>query len=648
MIIENVMSIIIIFIIFSSLIVLIYFISNNTFNKSKQEKKKKKPNNIAAELYNNIDIIKNKLTENQINSGVLVHMFSLEDMINLDNNDNFKFNLQTPGTSDCGGVTLKSCSAWSYLRKDLPPILFTYPVSNSINKENADDIWKSIVGLNKNGDINKEMIGSGSYWTPNCAVILDAKKAWPLLTTMGIIDSGTDERNCLSNGRGSESCDYNPGVPLDWYCGTESNPRDISKCSKNEIWPTNLTKIKRDINIGISRQSTNKGSGCITNCNEIYQQNDIRNNLCKYRVSGGSLSLLNLGSWRWNWDESDKNDRIQQTFNLNPKTYSDEEKKQNVNNSCNTKNATFYEWTPGSKSFARNPFLCKTEKTPAKAGNDIYVDTYHDDEAFDVIYNYVGTNTPDGLNVEQSDIGKTFSEQYYGKDFREPLSPINSSFIQNTQCKWEKKDWNRWTNEIKNFWLSVLKTLNEDNTYVDKSKSSKYLVNDLSANPSVFWEYFENECNIFINPNITDDNDEFNKIYRESIIGFGYFNTTIEEQINQIPEFNNITVTNIYDYTKYTNIKERVIGVNNSTGYLVGPKNSPDTIEYIFKYEKARLDKGKEIMENIKNKYNLKYNKEVSLYELKTYCPILQNYKLLDTVLNKGGIDGNDIFILQD
>lgn len=637
------------------MILLIVF--NNQSKCHKSQSPAPPPN--AAELFNSLEIIKSKLTENQINSGVLVHMFDLQDMEDLNNKEDFTFNLQTPGTSDCGGTSLKACSAWTFLRKDIPPILFTYPTSGSISKQTDDKLWKSIVGTDPNGNANRAMIGSQNYWTPNVAVILDAKKAWPLLTTMGIIDSGTDERNCLSNGRGGMTCildsnqQFNPSQPNNY----KQNWWPKNSDSFDSIYRPGLNK-----NIGVIQSSNNIGAGCSTSCNKLYKDETIKNNLCKYRVAGASLSKANIGlsngilnSNQWNWDENDNRSQIYNTFNLQNKfNTSDEAQMCNSNYDPNNPSSktSFLEWIPGKDSFARNPFICVTQKTPTDKSyinNDIEVNTFNSDSSLDVIYNYVGTNCADGNNIQQSEKnssknnGYTFAEQYYGGNTRNN-TPIGTAGIMNWQCKWEKKDFNRWTTEVKNFWKQVFKTLNSSNTYVNDTSGFS---NSLLANPNITWEYFENEVNMFIDPNITDDNDKYNNIYRDSIIGFGFFNKTMTEQLEQVPNLDNISVWNKDSTNKwgeYSNIKDRIEGIKNQTGYLIGPGNSPDIIPYIYQYEKARLLRGKELMNNIKEKFNSKYNKKVSLYELNTYCPILQNYLMLKQTFNDE-LDGYKIFI---
>ena len=624
------------FLIVTSLIIIIVSIAILIIlNKTSSKSSKCSDKNIPAELFNSLEIIKSKLTDNQINSGVLVHMFALEDMEDLNNKKDFTFNLQTPGTADCGGISLKACSAWTFMRKDIPPMIFTYPVSSSIDKNTNDKLWKSIVGVKPNGQANKEMIGSGEYWTPNCAVILDAKKAWPLLTTMGIIDSGTDERNCLSNGRGAENCVLAPNKQFD---------------EVNNIWwpsvPNQKMKPSKSSNIGVIQQALNKGANCPTSCNKLYPDGSINNKYCKYRVAGGGLSKLNLNSYKWNWDENDTRPNIYNTFLLEQSLKEDIKAK----NACGVNDGSpkFLEWTPGKKSFARNPYICVTEKTPTdndSISNDILVNTFNEDSSLDVIYNYVGSNFSDGNYIEQSNKdnnnnnGNTFAEQYYNGINRINY-PLGTSTIQNFQCKWEKKDFNRWISEIKNFWFTVFKTLNKDNMYVNDPDN--WGKNVLLANPNIYWEYFENEVNVFIDPSINDDNDKYNKIYRDSIIGFGFFPKTMSEQLQEIPNLDNITIRQ--DNLIYKNIKDRVMGVTNGTGYLVGVGNSPDVIKDICNYEKARLLRGKEIMNIIKNKFNKKYNKNVSLYKLNTYCPILQNYSLLKQTFN-GELDGHNIFI---
>ena len=638
------------------LCIVLYIISDNC-NKTACDKTacdKKKSNNLVADLFNNLDTIKNNLTDNQIASGVLVHMFSLEDMTKLNGDNNFKFNLQTQGTADCGGNSLKACSAWTFLRKDIPPIIFTYPTGASIDPKNADDLWKSIVGVDPKTNYAKIGMTGGltPYWTPNCCVILDAKKAFPLITSMAIIDSGTDERNCLSNGRGENR---------------------ILKCpeyawSKTTMWPKNENHKKRGLNepIGVIQSSNNKGANCPVNCNELYDENTKENMYCKYRVSGGSFSMDNINDPKYsqviNFNENSSLSEVNQTFNISKNNIS-REIYNDIKDDCDINNpenviTSYYEFNPGENSYLRNPFICKTEKTPlnAKFENDIEFDTFQSKSELNIINNYIGSNDSNGSNIKQNintnkNNGKTYYEQYI-RPQGDNNCPIGIYNIQNTQCKFEKKDFNRFINEHKNFWLEVFKSLKPNNEY--QKPNCPPIQNWLSANPGVNSLYFENEVNFFINPNINDDDDKYNKIYRDAIIGFGYFNKTVEEQLYEIPELDNIPIT----YQSYSgttnvilnNIRDRVIGKTQGTesvpGYLVGVNNKAP-LKYIFEYEKARLQKGQETMRNIKNKFNSKYNRDVSLYELNTYSPILQNYKLLDKVF-KGQIDGNEIFIKKN
>lgn len=638
------------------LIIILVLVKNYTREVNKGEKS-------IYDIYNNINIIKNGLSDNQLEGGVLIHMFALEDMINLDNEKKFKFNLQTSGTADCGGSSLKACSAWTYLRKDIPPLIFTFPTGGSMkNDKTADSMWKSIVGTDRDGNALKKTSGGlWDYWTPNVAVILDAKKAWPLITTMGIIDSATDDRNCLSSARPGGFPNPNDNNSYELKPGAVYHP----KLSKSVVWPHN-TKIK--LGVGVFAGPDNMGSNCATNCNELNSKkklNTVQTNYCKYRVSGGSL---NKSYWR-NKEYSDKwgwvlNDSIHENDVQNFNTGELSEKNKKTMKSLKYDTEKLKKFNPGKNASFRNPFICVTEKTPFNKNlkNDILMNTNNKNSADDAIYNYIGSNSVDGYNIEQrkkddNNNGKTFKEQYFNNNGY----PIGSLSIQVSQCKFEKKDFNRWIYELKSFWYEVFKTLRPNNKYIIPNHYPGQ--NELSANPFVGWQYFENEVNMFIDPNINNDDDIYNKIYRNSIIGFGYYNKTIDEQLYEVPVNNSIPVYGNFwssdkeKYTKYKNINDRVIGVstggdNNKggPGYLMwhSDKNTTASVEEVKKYEKARLKRGSEVMKNIKNKFNKKYNRNISLYELNTFSPILQNYNLLDKIFNKGGIDGREILIKKD
>ena len=120
--------------------------------------------------------------------GILVHLLPLEGLEAINAQKEFSFSLGLSNLPvkdrdgvicDCSvvGQNKQNCSAWTYLRKDLPPIVYSYPSSG---------------------------YGPSSmrFWTPSVGLIINPSDACPIITTMGVIDSATDARNCGSQDPG--------------------------------------------------------------------------------------------------------------------------------------------------------------------------------------------------------------------------------------------------------------------------------------------------------------------------------------------------------------------------------------------------------------------------------------------------------------
>jgi len=69
-------------------------------------------------------------------------------------------------TAVCAGINRHTCTAYSFIRKDLIPMFFMFP---------------------------------GEALNVPCGIILDTKKIWPLITLMATIDGDTNNRSCCTN-----------------------------------------------------------------------------------------------------------------------------------------------------------------------------------------------------------------------------------------------------------------------------------------------------------------------------------------------------------------------------------------------------------------------------------------------------------------
>jgi hypothetical protein len=174
-------------------------------------------------------------------AGVLVHMFTIDQATALNNNAKFEINTSDEFLTDCSATFRKTCSAWTYLRTDLLPVIFNKPTTDLTGP----------VAL---------------YGTPICGIILDPDKVESLITNMGTIDSNTDVRICCT-GNGTE-------VWNAFKCDKEAKVGAVSEGFKG--YGYDLPSTTHDV------------------CNRYCPDNDDK---CKMMNSGGGVNVNSLGCW---------------------------------------------------------------------------------------------------------------------------------------------------------------------------------------------------------------------------------------------------------------------------------------------------------------------------------------------------------------
>lgn len=145
-------------------------------------------------------------------------------------------------TSVCASINQKTCTAYSYMRRDLTPTFFMFP------------------GIN--------------LYVP-CGIILDPKKVWPLITLMSIVDADTNNRNNCINESGSPMMIYNP-----------SGTTDYDNCARANII-SQFGPSSDLLNSAIYVPTREVFDASETECSD---QN------CKYIHSGGSISQWTMNS----------------------------------------------------------------------------------------------------------------------------------------------------------------------------------------------------------------------------------------------------------------------------------------------------------------------------------------------------------------
>jgi hypothetical protein len=193
----------------------------------------------SAPLSSNLDVLRAKLAvpapSSPQKNGLLVHMFTIEQAKSLNALNPFAMNANDEFIVDCSAAFRKTCSAWTYLRSDLLPVIFNKP---------CPDFSQS----------------PPLYGTPVCGMIIDRDLAEELLTTMGMIDGDTDTRIC---------------------CTTDGS---------GQLW-NKFGCFDGAVNYGLLDNSFQgyQGPG---RCNKLCPDNDVN---CKIMNSGGGVNAHALG-----------------------------------------------------------------------------------------------------------------------------------------------------------------------------------------------------------------------------------------------------------------------------------------------------------------------------------------------------------------
>lgn len=541
--------------------------------------------------------------------GVLVHLTEIENFENLVAKDRFVYNLGTEGTCDCSedalGSNQKTCSAWTYLRRDLPPTIFTFPTSAA---------------------------GPQGWNTPTVATIIDPEKAWPLVTTTGIVDSGTDARVCGS-----------------WQSGFEV--LDGSERCYPEVFDSEGNKQQdRDKYVIFKSQYTQLP--CEQECD---YENNIVSERCRIRNSGGGFNT-NIIGWdtRMNFDcYDDCNCWRSQVIGWGDINENDQKALVKAGYGPGS-GYKYAEFKPNEQCWWVNPYVAKPEDTPQVADVGEMVPSMNmqvHPSGFN--YQYIGSNintNANGANFAQS----TWQNCSIG-DKGLPVqcavqnqSPISTSITETWQPKFLKEDFGRWLAELKKMWNHVFYTLDPVMGYkvwdgVDGQKGSP---DWMYGNPCTVSNYWENEVNIYVNPvQAKEDDSVLNQVFRESVLGFAYVARSVEDMVSDLP-----TGTNSGDGCKFDNAKERAIGY--LCNYTIN-KDHPDgtvctsdpskTFKDVMEDQKQRMRRARAVCKKMSKRFNETYGFDTKAYEIYTFCNAFPSYKGLEKWHNKT-LKGSDVF----
>ena len=544
------------------------------------------------------------------------------------------FNLRSIGTTDCSmpGQNAPTCSAWTYLRKDLPPIVYSFPSSPA-----GSDAMK--------------------FWYPNVGIIVDPNVVWPLITTMNVVDSGTDARNCGS---------FDPSYINPIF----DKNNGYGRCNPI-VYDKKGDKVKNQDDYCIYISDCKQ-----TPCNPSCSYNiDIQDENCRIENSGGSVSTLqwyesNYPGYDWdcpNTKSKSNGWNIREIPNGIPDCYKAVEINKNdickndmkniqevYGNQCT--NFARYERT--TDCYVTKPAVLSTIDTPDYsdtgiliADKDGYWKTNLEISNKNRNLYYIGTD------INKNETGATFSEQTWkncninnngiaGKCLVSNNAITTNGFIIG---KFLKEDWGRWISEIKLMWKHIYNTLDEYSGYKNfnlplDGYSSMGYPNYIYGNACNSYDWWENEVNLYVNPTLAnDENSNLNVLYRKSILGFLYLENTTEDFTKVLP-----TGVKYSEKCHFKNSIERAVGylcnynVNHNDPISTKCTNnlnnvSNTTYKDVRNEEIIRQQKAKDLVLKIVNKFNNKYrnnNDKIKAYKLYNYTNAFQSWECLYKTFN--------------
>lgn len=453
-------------------------------------------------------------------------------------------------TSVCAHVNRKTCTAYSYLRKDLIPMLFMFPgVESSVP----------------------------------CGIILDTRKVWPLITLMAIVDGDTNNRSCCTNDSGGPILTRNP-----W----EGNPGDfcIYNSMKNQVEQEKLHKKYIDHNYAVYIPVKDQGVTGGT-CNRSCKGDRT----CMYNNSGG-----NINQWLMNASPECVDGKYSDCFVFEeidasnvPKTIRDQVQPepdgwlvQSISPKCET---------------CKKPFLCVFKDAPSNVEgfDSSSQDKYRAVEEPDRFATYIGD---DGLGMQTA-----------------VTHDMQIGNIAIKQCRFERDDWNKWIDVLKQYYRDIMGILRSDNSMVDN-------FNYQLANPDSP-SYFENEVNLYIDPDTnSSEYKKQNKIWQDSIIGFYFTESTCEEQLKPLEG-----VTSTFYDTTVTGTVDRCNGFFNM---------DTDTRR---DWEKNRYDMSRKLVHQVADMFNKNQKRKVPVYKCTADSNAFPNYKSFVTAF-AGDVKLSSIF----
>jgi hypothetical protein len=497
-------------------------------------------------------------------------------------------------TSVCAHVNRKTCTAYSYLRRDLIPMLFMFP---------------------------------GVEASVPCGIILDPQKVWPLITLMAIVDGDTNNRSCCTNESGGAILTRSP-----WTAG--NNDLCIYNSMKQQVDAGTLDKKYITGSYAVYIPDKDKGvtgGVCNTSCNG--------NRTCMYNNSGG-----NINQWLMNSSPECIAGKYANCFvftEVDPSTVPKEIK--------NLVNPAPDGWLSQSMSpsckTCKKPFLCVFKDAPQTTTQQSVAPGMQDLRSTRVSPVGMQFDTASGAEARRKFLVEGFNDSESSENKYKTIEEADriatyigkNGFGMNTtvthdmmigdiaikQCRFERDDWNAWIKVLKQHYENILGILRKDNSMVDT-------FNYQLAHPQSP-SYFENEVNLYIDPDTSSDEyKKQNKIWQDSIIGFYYTATDCEEQLAPLKG----VPSNFYG-NEVSGVVDRCNGFFNMT--TQDRKN----------WEKDRITMSRVLVHEVADLFHKTQNRKVPVYKCTADSNAFPNYRSLIDAFN-GDVKLSSIFQPDD
>jgi len=540
--------------------------------------------------------------------GVLVHMFDLNDARDFLNyhKHNFDFSANDALITDCSpGQGLGkdtpdrpfkgTCSAWTYMRKDLLPITLNNPQTVTPSPTTVSPANLCV------------------------GVIVDPAKVWQYISTMSPTDSDTNHR---SNGE-----NYYPAPVLAMFNCFKDQPKQTSN---------SLTMAGRARAAGCD----SKGHNCPSVDCDPTKLDAVAYEVCRSGNSGGGVNFSNYGCPLW--DQKCK-DGI-------PAESKDPSLRGNWGCAdCTMRGDYDPALAPEECKIALMPNRCVVGPTPQEGGWQNYW-------SYQTIERIPGQ--PDSSNFLRA-ANYVDPKSFYrlATDANEDKAaglndPVQLSL---TECKFQRDDWEAWLGAIKQVYRAWRDNYDaEGRTLQTKwgqlagptGPAYNYLMGCNS------WIYLENEVNLYFRP-FSDATQpppykaQQDKDLQDAVLGFFYVEDTC---LQLLGDLDGVTCTTMADgagkYETRTSAHDRCAAF--ACGYLDDKtQTKADCIDSYVDNEDKDIACRYNVAKQFVDRFNATYRTNgtpVQLYKYKGASSVYYRRADLDKLFNGVGVPGEDVF----